>query len=158
MNITLYKISEDKRVVAKTISVSNTITTYNSAEIKFPCNMFNPVIILPYYSDATKTSLNANYMYIDDFARYYYINKIELENQRLIFYCTVDVLKSFASEITSMYGYISRNEKLFNLYVPDKHFTVRGDRNIQMLEFTGGQHHFTKHNDMSFVLTVAGQS
>ena len=152
MTIKIYQNKSARNVVDKNIGTA--IQTFANAQIKDQCSVTDPVIILSNFTGA----LTGNYMYIQEFGRYYYINNIEIEHQRIIIYAHTDVLMTYQSQILLMNAYIKRNRDKWNLYVPDKHFVVRGDKNIQVLEFKGATSSFQKERDrMSFVLTVAGQ-
>lgn len=150
MVITLYKNTSARNVVNKTLT---SIATYNNAEIKNPCSVTNPVIIVPYYSDNTYDTFDINYMDIATFNRKYFINKIEVEHQRIIIYAHVDVLSTYSSELLNMSAMIERAEKktAYNLYLNDRAFKSYAYR---ITSTRAWEKSFTKN--LNFVLTVAG--
>lgn len=147
MQITLYSTSSAKNVLNKTLT---TIETYSSAALKEPSSIMDPVIILEYASGI----FSANYMYIPEFGRYYFITKITAERQRVIIESHCDVLMSFKTEILAMSGYIARSVNLRNLYMNDKMFRVQNNRLVDIAPFSGGRDAFTTAGE--YILVVAG--
>lgn len=150
MVITLYKNTSARNVLSKTLTA---IATYNNAEIKNPCSVMDPVIILPFYSDNTYDTFDVNYMEIATFNRKYFINKIEVEHQRIIIYAHVDVLSTYSTEILKMSAMIERaeNNNAYNLYLNDRAFKSYAYR---ITSTRAWDKSFTKN--LNFVLTVAG--
>lgn len=119
MNITLYTNKSDKRVVDKTLV---TVAT-KSCTIKGDCDLHTPSFELAWFADLAKV----NYIYVPDFYRYYYIEPIQLQQQKAVIVCKMcDVLMSFSSEFRLMKGVVCRQEKNYNMYLNDKFFKVRG--------------------------------
>lgn len=102
-------------VVSKSLT---TIATLNNFHYKEPTDILNPVVIIDYNSGY----LNCNYIFLSDFNRYYFVENITVEHQRIILTCKVDVLMSFASDIKSCQGIASRNSNKYNLYLNDGDF------------------------------------
>jgi hypothetical protein len=64
-----------------------------------------------------------NYLYWQETGRYYYIDDIELiTGGRMVFYCSVDVLESFKTQIKSQTAIVDKQESLSNLYFNDGSF------------------------------------
>lgn len=61
----------------------------------------------------------ANYVYLSELNRYYYIRKKRYSKQCIYLECELDPLMSFRSQMGSMEAIISRNERLYNLYLND---------------------------------------
>lgn len=143
--IKAYVNTSDRRVVTKTITQ---IGADISAVFKGEADIMNPVIELAYNSSL----LTCNYVYIDVFARYYYVTKIITGSQRITMELKDDVLMSHASEIRGMDAYLARVEKNhFNKYLRDRAFKTLSYRVVKTIPFPKS---FEK--DMEFVLTVAG--
>lgn len=149
--ITLYKMTQDKKVVNKVLNAADTIASL-TASFKDESTITDPVIEVAYGSDYLK----ANYMYISDFGRYYFIQQTIVSEQRVIYVCHVDVLKSYASQIQSMRALISRSEQNYNMYLNDKYFKVLNYKNDEVFRFPEDSRHKFTNKFYSYVLVVAG--
>lgn len=149
--ITLYRMTQDKKVVNKTLTSANTIASV-TASFKGDCTITDPVIELDYDTGY----LQANYMYISDFGRYYFIEQTVVSEQRIIYSCHVDVLKSFTGDIRNMTALVSRSEKNYNLYLNDKYFKVLNYKNDEVFEFPEDTKNRFTNKFYSYVLVVAG--
>ena len=93
----------------------------------------------------------ANYLYIADFGRYYFIDDIETAEYGLyIIKARVDVLVTYATAIKACSGIVHRSENFYNTYLDDGSFRAYSDPYIITKEFPNG---FTTQD---FVLAVAG--
>ena len=93
----------------------------------------------------------ANYMYIADFGRYYFIDDITTAEYGLyIIHGRVDVLTTYATQIKACRGIIHRSENKYNTYLDDGSFRAYSNPYIITREFPAG---FTTQD---FVLAVAG--
>ena len=149
--ITLYKMTQDKKVVNKVLNSADTIASL-TASFKDESTITDPVIEVAYGSDY----LQANYMYISDFGRYYFIQQTIVSEQRVIYVCHVDVLKSYASQIENMHALISRSEQNYNMYLNDKYFKVLNYKNDEVFRFPEDSRHKFTNKFYSYVLVVAG--
>lgn len=78
--------------------------------------------------------LSANYVYIPDFNRYYFINDITSVRQNLWrLSLHVDVLMSYKKEINNTYAFISRNENVYNTLLEDKMISYQNNKNVVLL-------------------------
>lgn len=113
MNVTLYKISDDPRVINKTLTGGKTKT----CKVYGNCTRGEPSILVQYDSDVS----TCNYMYIDEFDRYYFVQNIQVDGgNRCIVTGVVDPLMSFAEEILRPTYLVSRNSHDVNLsYIDD---------------------------------------
>lgn len=65
----------------------------------------------------------ANYVYIQEFSRYYFIKNVDwLEGQFWAVSMEIDVLQTYADEIKEQTAIIARQEHLYNLYQQDDRF------------------------------------
>jgi len=71
--------------------------------------------------------IDKNYMYIEKFNRYYFINDLNIENERMEINGEVDVLESFKSEILNSEQVATRQETAFNLQLQDDKITRFGE-------------------------------
>ena len=119
MTVTLYKTSDDPRVVNKTLTaVGNTI----SATAKGNFSIISPTLILDYTGSMT----GVNYFYITDFGRYYYITDISLDiGGRIVISGAIDVLKTYATGIGNATATVIRSESVGKpTMIPDSKLPV----------------------------------
>ena len=126
MNIVLYNNKSDSRVLNKSIEQIATIDVI----LKSAQNIMSPEIMLQ-----TKTlPIEANYCYISDFGRYYYINAQRLDNGNVSkIELTVDVLMSFKDMILKSTVVAERTTNKYNRYLPDIVPTLAKFNNIYKL-------------------------
>lgn len=99
--------------------------------IKDDCDIINPTIEV-YGTNA----LNANYMWIPLFSRYYYITKVTTLNyDTLQVQGHVDVLMSFQNAIKGSQAIIDRQENIWNGYLNDKYMRQLAYPRIQTKRF-----------------------
>jgi hypothetical protein len=93
-----------------------------------------------------------NYLYWQETGRYYYIDDIELiTGGRMVFYCSVDVLESFKTQIKAQTAIVDKQESLSNLYFNDGSF-VRDSREFYTVKtFSNG---FNDNGE--YILITAG--
>lgn len=145
MTITVYKISDDRRVVNKTLGTAVATLT---AVIKNEADILYPVLEVAYNTSV----LTANYLYIDTLQRYYYIKNIKLDRQRLFLECEVDVLKSYYNEIKNLSCVVSRQENNYNTYLNDGVWRNLQPKEVITLPFTQ-----SFYRPCNFVMTVGGE-
>jgi hypothetical protein len=144
MIINLYANYSDNNVMDKNISLLKTLT----GTLRDDCSIINPIINIENLSPAELTK--ANYAYIPDFGRYYYINNITLKKHLYELQMHVDVLMSFKDGIRLNNAVISRQQKSYNLYLRDGVFKCEAGDIIQIKQFSGG------FDDFNFIFCVAG--
>lgn len=80
------------------------------------------------YDDAL---LSANYCYIEEFGRYYFISDIKLGMGNILeISCNVDVLMSYADDIANISTIIDRQEYVYSPYFVDQQLLTRCDRTV----------------------------
>ena len=113
MYITLYRNSSDNRTLQKSLTQ---VSTPLSCDIYGSESIITPRFILEY------VGVEANYCYVAELNRYYYIRDIVLApgGQRILM-CEVDVLMSNIDEILNLNCLVLRqeNETLCNKYLVD---------------------------------------
>lgn len=113
MNIDFYKNTNDKRVINKTLG---TPTTLSNCELIDESSIINPSFTI----DNNPAIYDYNYVYIPYFGRYYYITDITVLNgEQMRVNCSVDVLKSHATEILNCTVNSRCTENNFDMYLPD---------------------------------------
>lgn len=139
----LYQNLSEKNKINKDIQFPLTIT----GTLKNDCSIINPVILASITANAASSY---NYIYIESFNRYYYINDaISIRNGITELHCSVDVLMSFKTEILNNSAIIERSETEWNLYLNDGSFKTYASNIVLTKAFPSG---FTT---MNFVLAVA---
>lgn len=158
MKVIFYSVTDDPRVVDKTLGTA--VKTITGVKTKADCSILTPTLELAYDSLIT----GCNYMYIEDWGRYYYIDELTLSAQRLFVRAHVDVLKTYAAAIKSCTAILRRQARYgagskTNLYLNDKAFVAKAYSNPHVRLFRSvtddSVAQFTK-TDMSFVLALAG--
>lgn len=92
--IQFYQVTVGYNVIGKTTNKKAMYTI--DTPLKQETNRLNPTILI--YSDLSLEIMN--YCYIDEFSRYYFIDKIEQVRKNLYrIHCKVDVLESYKLEI-----------------------------------------------------------
>lgn len=122
MILNLLKTTDDVRVCAKTVIPVATITAIPTEKI----NILNPSFIVEYKANL----LTANYCYIAELNRYYYITSHNLERgNRLIFNCEVDVLKTYYEQIKNCTATVIRSESEGKpTGIPDKQLPINPNK------------------------------
>lgn len=119
MTITAYRITDNNNVVDKV-----TGTAIASAVVRptAAVDMHNPAFVV----DVNNALYTCNYLYCDTFQRWYYINNISVSaGQTMTLHCTVDVLKSFATEIKALRATVVRSESAgAPTYIPDSQLPI----------------------------------
>lgn len=148
MTIGLYYNKSDERKLNKDL---DTIATYNGY-LKNECSIQNPTVFIEGAFNIGN-NINANYMFLPDYRRYYYITDITQVRANLVKISgRVDVLMSFKDEIQNSIGIVRRQEHNYSLFLDDGSLKVYQDKLIICKEFPNG---FPKEND-HFILVTAG--
>ena len=157
MTIELYQNKSDAIYLNKSINYYATIT----GTLRDACNLLNPIILFE-YSEGDKiwfdivdgdndeleddlgvfneyNILDANYCYIREFNRYYYITNITIiSNKVYSLSMSVDILMSYKDKILDLDAYVSRNEFTYDSYVKDELVSYYYDKTIVELQLPMG--------------------
>lgn len=148
MEIKFYQMTDDKRVIDKTLGTAKTLS---SCQLIEPSSVINPSFTI----DIDTSIYSYNYVYIAYFGRYYYINDITvIDGARMLINCSVDVLKSFATQIKACTVNTRRNENNYDMYLPD-------DRPVEsrMIRYSVKfPHSFNDESDSYVLITVGNGS
>lgn len=124
-----YCNNSDNRVVNKNL----TLLGSGDCAVKGECSILSPTFTITGMSDST--AARCNYIYIPNWNRYYYVDDINAEVGRgFEISCHVDVLKTYASQIKSLNGFIRRQEYEYNDYIPDIKIPARDTRQFTYLK------------------------
>ena len=111
MTINLYTNSSPKKKIGKSLTLVKGMT----GQLREECDMINPSVLIE-----NTGVINANYAYIPEFGRYYFITKITSVREDLWrIDMHVDVRESFADAIKKNRAIVARSEGYYNLYLPD---------------------------------------
>lgn len=153
MTIYLYKISDDKRKLTKNLGQAWQIT----GTMRSIIDVIDPVIQIEHTQTAQIDITKYNYIYIPDFNRYYFINDISADTDKLwSIKCHVDVLMSFADELKTVNVIASRNSNVINYYLNDSDVPLNAYSNVATFIFDGGES-FRTDIDTPYVLVAAGK-
>lgn len=147
MNLSFYNNSGDIRQLNKDLTP---IKTNVSAQITYQVSIQDPSFILVY--DAAL--INANYVYVEEWDRYYYINnKNILDGNTMELQCHIDVLMSYRNEILNSDCIAARSASDNNPYIIDD---LVGDEGTFTTTYQRSS--VTPFNSTgSYLLTVAGK-
>ena len=147
---------------AKRTYVKKSPTTLKKIDAEFLDNssVINPRLRVSY--SAIKPHIkDCNYVKIDDFGRYYFVDDIIVtDTQSVILQCSVDVLKSFENEILQQKCYIERQQYKGNYDIIDDKLIYKQRHKVGTTKISGCP--FSRGNisqsSYSIALTVNGGS
>ena len=149
MQIDLFVCTAERNRVNKNNYITNRFTM--DGTLKKSTSAMNVVI------DVQKTNpvkYNYNYMYIQEFNRFYFIDDITCVTDKIwTITASVDVLMSFQSDILSTSAIIDKveNETSANLYLDDGSFVMDTRKYNEVKEFPSGL-----NTTGSYILICAG--
>lgn len=142
-NILLYQSTAEPIRLVKDSFLTPTTPDPNGQAIPIPftckdeTDILNPVLTL-YFDGDTTPIIKANYCYIPEWSRYYYIRDISIINTglwRLSLH--VDVLMSHRDDITNITCICTRNRDVYNSYLIDDRVPLQNNYNVQYISGTG---------------------
>lgn len=138
MNIILYKNLAESNRLDKTAQLTEIISVNGTLRV-------NTSITQPVMEVENTSYLNANYAYIPEFERYYFITDIVSTNYGLWeLHMKVDVLMSFKTQILGLNCLVARNENKYNKYIKDlllpfSEATTKSFKRVRSKMFGGSQ-------------------
>lgn len=119
MQATLYNLTQPTNLIDKSLGAAVGTISVTPKE-PGPFSLTDPVFIV----DKATAPINANYCYIPEFNRYYFITSIVYDRaKRATFACHVDVLKTYQSRIEgTTLNYIRGSENVNE--VDDEYFPI----------------------------------
>lgn len=149
VTVKLYNNASDNRVVHKAITQ---IGTDRTCQITENCDVTNPRIIL----NMNAGDISANYMYIQDFNRYYYITGITILNgnqTEITGHC--DVLMSFWNSFKNSQCTAGRSSSNYDDYIDDPMVTIKETYRTESRRLSG-EFTPTAAGSNHYVLTIGG--
>ena len=155
MNGKLYYNKSDKRYVNKELEEVTYIKdgqTMNTVSVEFieDSDVVNPTLKMTAFTGG----LTANYIYLEDLHRYYYIKDWTLSKGYIYIKCHVDVLMSFKDEIMNETVILERQTSEFDLYQDDPEYKLTQMVNVRTVPFSGG----FSNQGANFILLVGGDT
>lgn len=145
LSVTLYNSTSPVEKIGKTLTAGETY----SCNLKDTTSVLNPVIIVR----TSDPVYNYNYVYIQEFGRYYFINDIKSVNNNVWeISAHVDVLETYKGAILSNTAVIKRQATLYNTYLNDPEWKTYAYETIAAYKFKTTP--FSKA--LKYILTVAG--
>jgi hypothetical protein len=144
LTIVLYNNLSETHTVNKQLTELVTLT----GTLREESSIIDPVITVVGIDAYLST---ANYAYIPEFHRYYFINDVESVRNgvwRLTFH--VDVLYTYRDQIKANSAIISRNQVEYDLKLNDGLFQTQQNPRIAQFPFPSG------FNTWNYVLAIAG--
>lgn len=130
MNISLLYTDAPNNQLNKSVDY---ISTYSGAVARVNVSVETPVLIL---EESVSNIISANYCYIQEFGRYYYITDKTCDvNGLWTISLKVDVLKSFASSIDDLTGIVQRQKDNYDMYLRDSKIPISARKTIAVRKF-----------------------
>lgn len=145
MVVTFYRVTDDYRKLEKTLS---TALGTASGQLHKKTNNLQLDIKVPstYHNIITQS----NYVMLDLFQKYYYLESYDIENDCVIINLTEDVRMSWATQIKGINTTVTRNENQANGYIMDPHYSALAYEAVQYKHFPNAM------NDTSCILITVG--
>ena len=144
MKATFYSTKSDNRKLRKDLSLVKEVNYINKSND----SVITPIIVVDTFEEFTQV----NYAFIEKYNRYYYVTDIKpINGNRLEITMKVDVLFSYAEEISNLQAIIERSSSYGNNYIVDSDIVLSNKPKYNTISFPYG---FSE--DLSYVLIVNG--
>lgn len=148
MNITLMNTDSPNNMINKTVTI---VADYTGAVARVNLSVENPVLIL---EESVANIMSANYCYIAEFHRYYFItDKTTDVNGLWTISLKVDVLESFKNDIFQLKGIVQRQKDNYDMYLRDDKIPVSARKTVAVRKFTNP---FANENPCVLMLVLGG--
>lgn len=160
MDITLYNYNGEPERLDKS-GMLTSVASYTGAVARQNLSLKNPIIVL---EESISNINSANYCYISDFGRYYYIREKTADvNGLFTLVLACDPLMSFKSGINNLSGIVSKQSNIYNMYLPG---SIQAETRplVTTLKLTpsliipgGNPPAFTNQSDVFVLLAIGGK-
>lgn len=136
MQISLFNCTAERNRVDKTNFITNRWSV--NGTLRSESSIIDPIIVL---EKTNPVASYYNYMYIDEFKRWYFINDIVSKRNKVWeIHAHVDVLYTWRTEIGNMECVIDKTEDFndANLYFDDGSYVLDARTNVHLKEFPNG--------------------
>ncbi len=148
MTIQLYNNLSDPRALRKSITAVGSAFTCDITE---NCSVENP----SFKFQLDNNKLGANYLYVSEWNKYYYITSHDILNKHeVVLNCHIDALMSFKNAILNSEIICERSSSNVNPFIPDD--AVRSRGTVQQVFRKISTTPFTMETDC-YVLHIAGK-
>lgn len=142
MNVRLYLTMSPANMVQKQL----TLVTNETGTLREPTSILDPTFVMERNSPT-----GFNYVYIEEFGRYYYVSGVSsVSNSLVAVSCHVDVLMTYSNYIRELTAVVRRQENDFNLLLDDGIFKAYQNPKHKLLRFPFSFEQF------SYILAIAG--
>lgn len=142
MNLTFYITNSDPKALTKVLSGGSLLT----ATMREETQIIDPVFIV----ETAANPSGYNYCYCDFTGRYYFIRDVQLvRNNVYRISCHVDVLQTYGAKVKQKSATVSRNERVYNGYIPDDRYMSLAYEEIVTKQFPSAM-----ENDSIILMTV----
>lgn len=108
-----------------------------SGTMRASISALRPVIDVE-IEDATTSIMRANYAYIQEFGKFYFIrNKTNVLNDLWRFELEEDVLMTYQGDILNTNGVVERQKDNYDMYLPDQKIPVDCRKAVSYRKFSG---------------------
>lgn len=143
MDLVFYMNASDPETIGKSLTAVTTLSGY----LKNDCDIINPRIVVE-----NTGMINANYCYIAEFGRYYYIDRQTImSNHKVMLEMSVDVLESFKTQINALSCIIDDSTTQNDKYINGEQWKTKVKTTTHIVNFPSGL-----NNDGAFILITAG--
>lgn len=133
MKIYLKSISADARTVDKWTYAPGDTGTEKTVFLTDNTDLLHPTLCLDY--DAGVLTSGANYVYIPDFKRYYFIAGMQCDNgKRIYINCSIDVLNTYKAGILAAPVNVVRSQSAGIGFFNDNKLPIEPDRTQKHME------------------------
>lgn len=153
MNVTLIVNNSDRKCINKSLDVK--LSGIN-ARAKEPCDILRPVIKLQKetVAQAGVSYAKINYLYIEEFGRYYFVDKVSIEpGGLLVFDASVDVLYTYRKGLLATQFEVIRSSSLYSKYFVDTQLAIPVLRYYDWVKIG---HVPQSSTGKKYIITVAG--
>lgn len=152
MKLTYYNNKSDKRYMTKDITQITLAGHSNPVDIKMleSSSLVKPVFKMK----DVDLYATANYCWVDDLHRYYYIDDIVLSEGYAYLHCSIDVLMSYKEQLKTIRVLVDRNQWDYNLYQVDDKLALNNYTSQKRVQFPDG----FNENAQEFLLCVVGNT
>ena len=149
MDCILYINNSDSRVFNKKLTP---VIPHDAEAPEIPINILEDSSIVDptFIFSSAANVLQANYMFVPELGRYYYITDIVLTGKLFECHCHIDVLETYKDQIKVLPAVIARQESQNNVMLTDGLIKTYANPEIEIRRSSGG---FT---DFQYIFCVAG--
>ena len=153
MKVTLIVNKSDRKCINKSLDVK--LAGIN-ARAKEPCDILRPVIELEKetITQAGVSYSKINYLYIEEFGRYYFVDSVTIEpGGLLVFEASVDVLYTYRKDLLNTQFEVIRSSSLYSKYFVDPQLALQV---LRYYDWKKIGHVPQSSSGKKYIITVAG--